>query len=74
MELRLSRKGENTDENNQKEKRDYLLLVFCSDLPCPQLEIIKKAISDRAPNVATDKLFPLPRSDALEVLGLLGRV
>jgi hypothetical protein len=74
MELGLSRKGENINKKNQKEKiKDHLLLISCSDLPCPQLERIRNAIRDTAPNAATDKLFPLPRPDALEVLGLLGR-
>ena len=53
------------------EKKRSLITHSCSDLPGSQLERIRRVMSDRAPNAATDKLFPLPRFNAPEVLVLV---
>ena len=60
------------DTEWKKQKRILLSLISFSDSLCPQLERTTMQISDRAPNIAIDKVFPLPRySDTLEVWMLI---
>ena len=72
LQISTSLDREDKDMKNKNEISCHP--ISFSDSLCSQLERTTMQISDRAPNIAIDKVFPLPRSDALEVWTLVAVV